>query len=31
MPGQPDRALASMGVYIFNAKFLFEQLANAMR
>jgi glucose-1-phosphate adenylyltransferase len=26
MPGQPDRALASMGVYIFNAKFLFEQL-----
>jgi glucose-1-phosphate adenylyltransferase len=26
MPGQPERALASMGVYIFNAKFLFEQL-----
>ncbi len=26
MPGQPDRALASMGVYIFNARFLFEQL-----
>ncbi|MEY2631564.1 MAG: hypothetical protein RIR00_218, partial [Pseudomonadota bacterium] len=26
MPGQPDRALASMGIYIFNAKFLFEQL-----
>jgi glucose-1-phosphate adenylyltransferase len=26
IPGQPDRALASMGVYIFNAKFLFEQL-----
>jgi len=25
-PGQPDRALASMGVYVFNAKFLFEQL-----
>ncbi|MCL2523018.1 MAG: glucose-1-phosphate adenylyltransferase [Betaproteobacteria bacterium] len=26
MPDQPDRALASMGVYIFNADFLFEQL-----
>ena len=26
IPGQPGRALASMGVYIFNAKFLFEQL-----
>ncbi len=26
MPGQPDRALASMGVYVFNADFLFEQL-----
>jgi len=26
MPGHPDRALASMGVYIFNARFLFEQL-----
>ena len=26
MPGRPDRALASMGVYIFNADFLFEQL-----
>jgi len=26
MPGQADRALASMGVYVFNAKFLFEQL-----
>ena len=26
MPGQPDRALASMGVYVFNAKFLFDQL-----
>jgi glucose-1-phosphate adenylyltransferase len=25
--GQPDRALASMGVYVFNAKFLYEQLA----
>ncbi|MCF8199925.1 MAG: glucose-1-phosphate adenylyltransferase, partial [Sulfuritalea sp.] len=26
MPGQPDRALANMGVYIFNADFLYEQL-----
>ena len=26
MPGQPDRALASMGIYVFNAAFLFEQL-----
>lgn len=26
MPGKPDRALASMGVYVFNAGFLFEQL-----
>ena len=26
IPGRPDRALASMGIYIFNAKFLFEQL-----
>ena len=24
--GQPDRALATMGIYIFNAKFLFGQL-----
>ncbi|MBU1236845.1 MAG: glucose-1-phosphate adenylyltransferase [Gammaproteobacteria bacterium] len=26
MPGRPDRALASMGVYVFNAAFLYEQL-----
>jgi len=26
IPGQPDRALASMGVYVFNTDFLFEQL-----
>lgn len=26
MPGNPGRALASMGVYIFNTRFLFEQL-----
>ena len=26
VPGQPDKALASMGIYVFNAKFLYEQL-----
>jgi len=26
MPGNPERALASMGIYVFNAKFLYEQL-----
>ena len=26
MPGKPDVALASMGIYIFNSQFLFEQL-----
>ena len=26
MPGKPDRALASMGIYIFNTRYLFEQL-----
>lgn len=26
MPGKPDTALASMGIYVFNARFLFEQL-----
>ena len=26
MPGKPDVALASMGIYVFNTKFLFEQL-----
>jgi len=26
MPGRPDRALCSMGIYVFNAGFLFEQL-----
>ena len=26
IPGKPDRALASMGVYVFDRKFLFEQL-----
>ena len=27
IPGQPGRALASMGIYVFNARFLYEQLA----
>jgi len=27
MPGRPDRALASMGVYVFDAEFLYAQLA----
>jgi glucose-1-phosphate adenylyltransferase len=26
IPGKPDKALASMGIYIFNAQFLYEQL-----
>jgi glucose-1-phosphate adenylyltransferase len=26
MPGKPDRALASMGIYAFEANFLFDQL-----
>jgi glucose-1-phosphate adenylyltransferase len=26
VPGRPDQALASMGVYVFNAEFLYEQL-----
>ncbi|ACX95625.1 glucose-1-phosphate adenylyltransferase [Halothiobacillus neapolitanus] len=26
MPGNPGKALASMGIYVFNTKFLFEQL-----
>src|SRR5881392_2704587 len=26
MPGKPDTALASMGIYVFNTKFLAEQL-----
>jgi glucose-1-phosphate adenylyltransferase len=26
MPGETDQAFASMGIYIFNAKFLYEQL-----
>ena len=26
MPGKPDRALASMGIYVFSADFLYDQL-----
>ena len=26
IPGQPDRALASMGIYVFNARFLCDEL-----
>ncbi|MDP6721288.1 MAG: sugar phosphate nucleotidyltransferase, partial [Pirellulaceae bacterium] len=26
IPGKPDRCLASMGIYIFSARFLYEQL-----
>jgi len=26
MPGKPERALASMGIYIFNAKYLYDEL-----
>ncbi|HYA39094.1 MAG TPA: glucose-1-phosphate adenylyltransferase [Candidatus Methylomirabilis sp.] len=26
MPGHPDTALASMGIYVFNTRFLYEQL-----
>ncbi len=26
IPGNPDKSLASMGIYVFNTKFLFEQL-----
>lgn len=28
IPGDPSRCLASMGIYVFNTKFLFEQLCN---
>ena len=27
MPGKPDSSLCSMGIYIFNAKYLYDQLA----
>ncbi|WP_119679982.1 glucose-1-phosphate adenylyltransferase [Indioceanicola profundi] len=31
MPGRPDMALASMGIYIFNADFLYDQLERDSR
>jgi glucose-1-phosphate adenylyltransferase len=31
MPGRPDKALASMGIYIFNAQFLYDQLERDAR
>lgn len=31
MPNDPDRALASMGIYIFNAAYLYEQLERDIR
>jgi glucose-1-phosphate adenylyltransferase len=31
IPGEPDKALASMGIYIFNADFLFEELIRDAR
>ena len=30
MPGKPDSALASMGIYVFNARFLFRELERDM-
>ena len=30
MPGKPDRSLASMGIYIFDAKFLYQELKRDM-
>jgi glucose-1-phosphate adenylyltransferase len=30
MPGKPDSALASMGIYIFNADYMYEQLERDM-
>ena len=30
LPGQPDRCLASMGIYIFNARFLYRELERDM-
>ena len=31
MPDKPDKALASMGIYVFATKFLFDQLAPRCR
>jgi glucose-1-phosphate adenylyltransferase len=31
LPGKPDRALASMGIYVFNARYLYKELERDMR
>jgi glucose-1-phosphate adenylyltransferase len=31
MPGHPELALASMGIYVFNTKYLYEQLERDMK
>jgi glucose-1-phosphate adenylyltransferase len=31
MPGKPDRALASMGIYVFNARYLYRELERDMQ
>ena len=30
MPGRPDMALASMGIYLFDAEFLYDELPRHM-
>ncbi len=30
MPGHPDRSLASMGIYVFNARYLYKELERDM-
>ncbi len=30
MPGKPDRSLASMGIYVFNARYLYRELERDM-
>jgi len=30
MPGQPERSLASMGIYVFNARYLYRELEHDM-
>ncbi len=30
MPGKPDRSLASMGIYVFNARYLYKELERDM-
>jgi glucose-1-phosphate adenylyltransferase len=31
LPGKPDRSLASMGIYVFNARFLYKELERDIR